>query len=36
VVVTDDFIRYLMERDPRIQLAYLEMEGRNKVVYMLP
>jgi hypothetical protein len=23
VVVTDDFIRYLMERDPRIQLAYV-------------
>ncbi|ELR20699.1 uncharacterized protein ACA1_054450 [Acanthamoeba castellanii str. Neff] len=36
VVVPEEFIRYLMEKDARIKVDYLEMAGRNKVVYMLP
>lgn len=35
VITTEEFIQYLVDKDPRIRLAYLEMEGRNKVVYML-
>ena len=31
-----EFVAYLLDKDPRMQLHYLPMQGRNKVVYFNP
>ena len=33
VVQYQDFIKYLMEKDPAIKVEFLPFEGRNKVLY---
>jgi hypothetical protein len=36
VIQYADFVEYLKEKDPSIQIDYLNFEGRNKVLYRLP
>jgi hypothetical protein len=35
VVLIQDFITYLMDKDPEIKIEYLNFQGRNQVVYKL-